>query len=191
MADGKHMFFAAIGSLVVLILGIALLAWPNHRQMRTVLDEVAVLEKKVSSLGAQTVEVERLACEYSDVKRRVEAQFKEIPETPDISGLIRKLSLPVDGTTILDQTFTAGSANSAVAGQDAAELVMPLNIDMVANFDSVFALICAAESMERLVRVSSMHLVAERGETEGESPMVMATVGLEAVFEPSAVEEVN
>ena len=85
MADGKHMFFAAAGSLVVLMLGIALLAWPSYRQTREVRNEVAALEKKVSSLSARTADVERLASEFSDLRRQVENNLKAIPESPDVA----------------------------------------------------------------------------------------------------------
>ena len=35
---------------------------------------------------------------------------------PDVAGVIRRLSLPIDGLRVLDQTFTAGRAGAAASG---------------------------------------------------------------------------
>ena len=97
---------------------------------------------------------------------------------------------------------------------------MPLTVDMQATFDSVFALIRNAESMDRLVRVASVRVMCKREFTAESaesaektsrksrsafsassavnnplesdrfgSPILKASVGLEAIYEPPAGQE--
>jgi hypothetical protein len=106
-----------------------------------------------------------------------------------MASVIRKLSLPVDKVTVHDQTFTAGTATSAIPGHsEVTTMAMPLTVEMQATFDSVFAMVRAAESMSRLVRVSSVRVLCKR-EKDEEPPVLTASVGLEAIFEPEVAEE--
>jgi len=189
MSDGRHLLLAVAGALLILGLGVVLLVWPSHRQTAALQDEIAALKGKSEGLAAQTEQVEHLADAYSRLKRRVAEDLKYIPQSPDIAGLMRKLSLPVDGRTVLDQTFTAGSASSAITGEESPEQAMPLTVDMKAAFDSVLALIRAAESIDRLVRVASIRMIAERGEQGVDAPLLTASVGLEVVYQPPCEEE--
>jgi Tfp pilus assembly protein PilO len=189
MNDGKHLMIAITGGLLVILLGGALLVWPSYRKAHAIRQEVVELREKISGLAGQTGKVEQLADELEAARRRVGEDLKFVPETADVAGLMRKLSLPVDGRTVLDQTFTAGNPCDAVLGEDFDERVLPLTVDMEATFDSVFALICAAERMDRLVRVSSVRVAAERPGGGPEVPMLTASVGLEVVYDPPAAEE--
>ena len=121
--------------------------------------------------------------------RQVREKFNVIPPAPNIAGLMRRLSLPVDGRTVLDQTFTAGSPIHAGGGESTNEEAMPLTVDIEATFDSVFALIRRAETMDRLVRVVSVRMVADRKHDDREEPLLTATVGLEAIFDATQAEE--
>lgn len=189
MSDSKHLMIAVAGGLLVLLLGGALLVWPNYREARAIRQEVVELRGKISGLAGQTGKVEQLADELEAARRRVGEELKLVPETADVAGLMRKLSLPVDGRTVLDQTFTAGNPCDAVPGESFSERALPLTVDMEATFDSVFALICAAERMDRLVRISSVRVAAERPGDGPDVPMLTASVGLEVVYDPPVVEE--
>ena len=189
MSDSKHLMIALAGGLLVLLLGGALLVWPNYREARVIRQDVLELRGKISGLAGQTGKVEQLADELEAARHRVGEELKLIPETADVAGLMRKLSLPVDGRTVFDQTFTAGNPCDAVLGEDLNERVLPLTVDMQATFDSVFALICAAERMDRLVRISSVRVAAERPADGPDVPTLTASVGLEVVYDPPVVEE--
>jgi len=189
MNDRKHLMIALAGGVLVLVLGGVLLVWPNYREARAIRAEVVELRGKISGLAGQTGAVEQLADELEAARCRMAEELKLVPESPDVADLMRKLSLPVDGRTVLDQTFTAGKPCDAVLGEDFNERALPLTVDMEATFDSVFALICAAERMDRLVRVASVRMAAERPADGPEVPMLTASVGLEVVYDPPAVEE--
>jgi Tfp pilus assembly protein PilO len=152
------------------------------------------LQAKVAGIGGQTQQLEHLVSEVARAQNRVDNELKTIPETPDLAGLIRKLSQDVDRVRVLDQTFTAGTPAEAIIGSKAEVEAMPLTVDMESTFDSVFALIQNVESIDRLVRVSSVRIGCKRevnAQTAAQidAPIVKATVSLEAIFEPPAAQE--
>ena len=132
--------------------------------------------------------IDRLAADLDELTRRVETEHKVIPESADIAGLMRVLSMPVDGVTIRDQTFTTGQPKEAVVGGDLTAMATPLTIDMVARFDSIFALIQAAESLDRLLRVESLNMVCEHPEGEDEL-FASASVSLDVIYDPPGARE--
>jgi hypothetical protein len=155
---------AVVAMIAVVGLGGLLLAWPAYR-------EAAVLDGQTQELWAKG---ERYG---------VDTGLKPIPESADIAGLMRVLSLAVDGSNIRDQMFDAGDPKEAASGSGLTALATPLTIDMEARFDAVFALLRTAESMDRLLRVSTVQLVCKHLDEE-EEPFAKATVVLEAVYNP-------
>src|SRR5690606_22693203 len=134
------------------------------------------LRARIANLEHSTQDVERLTAEVAQQRLRIEREFKIIPESADIASLIRKLSLPVDQTMVRDQTFTAGSPGDAIPGGASPLQAIPLMVDMEATFDSVFALVRSAESVDRLVRVSSVRMMCKRDEAQNDRPILKATV---------------
>jgi len=193
MWDTRHIVVTAVIPFVLLCAGVAGLVWPTYAQMHETRDEIRTLERKVESLPQVTESVEGLAEQLDELQVAMDSDLKIIPEHAEIASLIRRLSLPVDGRTVRDQTFTTGSPNSAIAGaKDPEVLAMPLTVDMEANFDSLIAMIRAAESMERLVRVSTVRIQRE-GDNGGKTdhrghPVLTASVSLEAIYRARSVE---
>lgn len=165
------------------------LAWPGYRQSATINRQIDALKLKVAGLSDQTGIARSLAEKLFRAQTRIEHQLKSIPNSPEVAELIRKLSLPVDQTRVADQTFTAGSPSDAIVGMKSPMRVMPLTVEMEAAFDSVFALMRNAESLNRLVRITSVTISCKRDEKKPDSSMVKATVGLDAIFEPPGGEE--
>lgn len=191
MWDSKHILLSVVGPGVVLAIGVGVAVWPTYRKAQELRTEVNTLEQKVHGLDGATSQVEKLAADLGNIQKQINGNLKFIPEQADIASIIRRLSLPVDGNTVLDQTFTTGASNPAIPGDDKATVELtPLTVDMEANFDSVFALIRAAESMDRLIRVSNIRLECnrdkERNDYDGK-PLLRASVGLEAVYHKAEV----
>ena len=182
MSNSQHLLVAVFLMFVIVVAGGAVFVVPTYRKASDARTKVANLREKVTGLSGQTEVVEQLAGEVAAVRTHVEEDLKTIPPTPDIAELMRKLSLPVDGVVVQDQTFTAGSPGEAVIGRETAAEAMPLTVEMLARFDSVFATIRAAEAMPRLVRVASVRLEAEGDGGRGDSPMLDASVRLEAIY---------
>lgn len=190
MFSGKHIMLSSAGLLAALALGFGFIVWPNYREASSIRRQIADLREKMEDLQGRTQALDRLGMEVSQARHRVDHDLKQIPDAADIAGLIRKLSQDVDHQTVLDQTFTAGTANDAVAGGESPMMAMPLTVDMEATFESVFALLRNAESMSRLIRVASVHVACKRDEKKPQegAPVVRATVGLEAIYDGPAPE---
>jgi len=178
---------AVVTALGIFVAGGALFAFPPYQERRAIGAEVLDLEERIQDLGDLTGEVESLAKEFTALRRELDQDYKVIPEQPGIAEIMRKLSLTVDGATVLEQTFTAGGAGDAVIGAEYDEQAVRLSVEMDAGFDAVFALVRAAEKLDRLVRIGTVRLTAVR--EEGHGPTTLnASVGLDVIFEPSLVE---
>jgi len=179
---------AALGLFALVVVGWLSIVRPAYREAGAVHERVAELRRKSEGAVGQAREIDRLRAELAAASKRIESEFKVIPASPNIAGLMRALSRPVDGITIQDQTFTAGQPKDTVAGGGFPFQALPLTVDMVAHFDALFALLRAAESQEHLVRVSAVNMAVSRDEAEA-VPLVTASLRLEAVFEPVRAQE--
>ena len=156
---------------------------PNYREARTLHRQIADLQRRAGTLVTRSEVVDKLAHEVQLASEHAANDLKSIPDSPDVAGLIRKLSLPIDGVTVIEQTFTAGTPGEAIVGGEHSAMAMPLAADMYATFDSIMALINKAESMSRLVRVASVRLLCKRDEQKTDVPLLSASIGLEAVYD--------
>lgn len=188
MNHQRKMLFAAIGLVLAAALMGAFVIWPNYRTATIVKKQVYELNARIARFGRQTDEKNVLESELGQAENRVNHELKTIPETPDVAALIRKFSQHVDRVRVLDQTFTAGTTGDALIGSKSTVQAMPLTVDMHATFDSVFALVQNAESIDRLVRVSSIRVACKRDEKlplEADLTIVKASILLESIFDPT------
>ncbi len=186
MSSRRHLAFAILSLLAVVTFGGVLLVWPSYREAARHDRRTVLLHQKGKNYDAQARRIDTLTKQVEQMTRRMETELKAIPETPDIADLMRRLSMPVDGVHVYDQTFTAGDPREAVPGGDLPILVQPLTVEMDARFDSIFALTRLAESMDRLLRVSSINIAVDRTNTE--DTIASASIVLESVFDPPTRE---
>jgi hypothetical protein len=158
------------------------------------------LKSRIAGLGDRSQAVQRLADDVNTERQHVERDLKIIPATADVADLIRKLSYQIDGVTVTDQTFTAGSPTDAIVGGASAAptgpasaaaaapapQAMPVTAEMSATFDSVLGLIDQAENMNRLIRVASVRITCKRDDQKTDVPLLKASVGLEVIYGPSS-----
>ena len=188
MPTNNRSLLGWLGLSVLAVLGWLFIVWPVYRDVGDVNERVAELHRKSEASLGQAKEIELLAEALREASDRIDSEFKSIPDSPNIAGLMRSLSLPVDNVTIRDQTFTAGQPKEAVSGADFPVQTLPLTVEMVSRFDAVFALIRAAEAQDHLVRVSSVS-IASSGDDNQEQPLVTSSVRLGAVFESAHAQE--
>ncbi len=188
MRTNNRLLLGALSLLVLVVVGWLFIVWPVHQEIAAVNEQMAALRQKSEASRGHSQEIERLTTALREASDRIDSEFKIIPDSPNIAGLMRSLSLPVDNVTIRDQTFTAGQPKEAVPGADFPVKTLPLTVEMVSRFDAVFALIRAAEAQDRLVRISSVN-IASSGDDDQEHPLVTASIRLDAVFEPAQAQE--
>jgi Tfp pilus assembly protein PilO len=213
MHSDRNLLIAGAGLTVAVGLTAALFMWPNYKAAAAAHHEASELRSKMALLEGQAHALKQLNADVARSQDYIDTQLKTIPEAPDVASVIRKLSQEVDRVTVIDQTFTAGTPCDAIAGQSPASdapgakaantaaaksggtpkdessmQAMPLNVDMEASFDSLFALIRSAESLNRLVRIISVRAALSTTKQEavpGAPPLLKAAVGLEAIYHPN------
>jgi Tfp pilus assembly protein PilO len=178
-----------------LLLAAGLLVYPAYREVASIARRMESLRAKVESLGGRTAEVERLTRALDEANARIAGELRQVPGEPDVAAIFRRLSLPVDGMAVRDQTFSAGAETEAVPGAELPTKAIPVTVDMLASFEAIFHLLQAAESMERLVRVSTVKVSVDReaAEAAANEGFLAATIELDAVFEqePAPAGEVE
>lgn len=182
MRTTKQMTMGVLAVLVALGLVTAMFILPNYREARDVRTQVKDLQARVTTLESRTHAVDQLAEEVRAAREAAATNLKAIPETADVAGLIRKLSDPIDGMNIVDQTFTAGTAGPAIVGDDTPAMALPVVAEMHSTFESAQAMIRKAEMMRRLVRVSSVRLQCKRDDQKADIPVLVASIGLEVIY---------
>lgn len=175
---------------LVLVVGVGglLLVWPAYRAATALDRQSEVLRNKGENYDLQARRIASLTTQLDEMTHRVDTGLKVIPGSSDIAGLMRTLSMPVDGLHVHDQTFTAGDIGDAVPGGELSARVQPLTVEMVAKFDTIFTLIRKAESMSRLLRIASITIVTEHRPEYEDLTVAKASIVLEAVFDPSLRE---
>ncbi len=172
-----------IGTFVLAVLVMFCFAVPNYKTATTNVQEAKRLEDRINTLERRQVEVQNLRDEYESLVSQVETDYKKVPAAPDNAQIVQALSLDVDGVHVLDQSFVAGSTTNQKTTEDSFS-VQPLAITMEADFESIFAVIRQAESMGRLVRVSSVRIAQPGRNTDSDPTILEAAVGLHAPFNP-------
>ena len=188
MSTRKHLGIAILMLTAVVAVGGMFFVWPVYRKVTKVDRRAAELLTKGRNYDQRLEVINELTVGLVKARHRIEKELRQIPESPDLAGLMRVLSLPVDRVNVRDQTFTAGAAKEAVLDGDMTAMVMPLTVDMVARFDSIFDLIRATESMKRLLRITSVRITSDRQEDE-DQPFAKASVVVEAVYDPPQAPE--
>ena len=66
--------------------------------------------------------------------------------------------------------------------------MQPLAVTLLADFDSIFSVIQSVESMDRLVRISSIRVTRKEAEADVSAPALEAAIGLHAMYDIMEVE---
>ena len=189
MLSHKPLLLAGMCVLLATVLCGALIVLPNYRRAAAIHAQIRELQIKVSGTSTREEVLRELDHRVDESRSHIQRDLKSIPESADIELLVGKLSLPTDGVTVKDQQIAAGQPTDAAQGLDLGAMAMPVTIDMHAQFDAIFALLQAAESMQRLVRVASMHLTRPTeadGSPSDAPPVLAASITLEAIYQPPA-----
>jgi Tfp pilus assembly protein PilO len=170
------------GTFVLTVLFVCLFIVPNYRNGKEAALHSIELENRIEQLERRQVEVETMRQEFANLESQVQSECKIVPNSPDTAQIVKALSLEVDGQYVHDQSFTAGATSTKLNQQDGF-LIQPLAVTLYADFDSIFSIIQNVESMNRLIRVSSLRISAKDIENSGEMPILEASIGLHAMYD--------
>lgn len=190
MMDKRHVMTTVGSFLLVVLLGGAVMVWPVRRELGSLKVKTAELELKAGTADGAAQRVQRLRTQLKEKRRRIDEEFKTIPASPPAANIMRRLSQMVDGDAVHDWSLTQGMVGNAGSDEEATARMIPLTAELRGEFGSVFDLLHAAESMDNLVRISSLNIsAAQNHRIEREAPLLTANVMFEAIYDPRAGKE--
>ncbi|MDP7070065.1 MAG: type 4a pilus biogenesis protein PilO [Phycisphaerales bacterium] len=173
---------ATLGGAVLLTW---LSTWPDWMQARENLTVAAELQRKVGDLDRAEADLARETRRLATSRDRQEQECLRVPATADVAGLMQALSLEVDGQRVRDQTFTVMDRPEAEANRFE---VLPLQIEMEADFERIWRVLEQSERLPRLLRIAGLEisLVDSKEEPGGDEPrMLRAALALDVVYAPA------
>ena len=173
-----------IGTFTLAVLVLFCFAMPNYKTATFNAEEANRLEDRINKLERRQVEVQQMREAYETLVSQVQAEYKHVPVLPNTAQIVQALSLEVDGVHVVDQSFVAGSTTIKASKIEDSFFVQPLAITIESNFDSIFSVIQQAESMNRLIRISSIRISRPERDADHATVMLKAAVGLHAPFDP-------
>jgi Tfp pilus assembly protein PilO len=170
------------GTFILTVLFVCFFIKPNYRIANLASVHALELENRIEQLERRQVEVEKMHQDYIAMQEQVRLDCKRVPSSPDTAQIVKALSLEVDGQYVYDQSFTAG-ASSTRFQQEGGFANQPLAVTLHADFESIFTVLQNVESMNRLIRVSSLRITSTKVGENGEMPVLEAAIGLHAMFD--------
>jgi len=172
-----------LGTFVLVVLVLFCFAMPNYKTATFNAGEASRLEDRINKLERRQVEVQQMREEYETLVSQVHGEYKNVPGSPGTAQIVQALSLEVDGVHVVDQSFVAGSKSNKINKNEDAFFVQPLAITMEADFNSIFSVIEQAETLNRLIRVSSIRISRSERDADTTSVMLEAAVGLHVPYD--------
>jgi Tfp pilus assembly protein PilO len=179
---------AVLAALLVVGLGGLLLVWPSYRELAQINLQTEVLRDKGENHHLQVRNIANLRTELDRTRDQIASDLKVIPDSPDVADVMRILSKPLDGVYVHDQTFRSGNTREAVPGSDMPVRVQPLTVEIEGRFGAIFDLIVSVESMQRLVRISSLRVECDHKADDYDWRVAKASIVLEAVYNDASGE---
>jgi Tfp pilus assembly protein PilO len=169
-------------TFILTVLFVCFFILPNYKSSQYASKGALELEARVAQLERRQVEVEQIYADFLFMESQVVAECKLVPDSPDTAEIVRALSLEVDGHHVLDQSFTAGATSSKLQ-QENGFIIQPLAVTLHADFDAIFSVVQNVESMNRLIRISSLRISSSESDSASESPVLEASIGLHAMYD--------
>lgn len=123
----------------------------------------AETERLHEMVAAETVPAAKLSSVAHEADRRSRMMEMERVDSlpvgpPDLADVIRRLSLPIDGVRVVDQTFTARRSASAGIGAPEWWKSSPVHVELVADWASIRGFLKLVDDLPTPVRTTSFRL---------------------------------
>lgn len=171
-----------LGGVVLIVLCItAFFTWPNYARAGQLSDQAAELDRKIGHLHDVEEDLQRGETMLAELQSVQASACRHIPDRPEVASLMNRLSMGVDGQTVLDQTFTVRGRGTLTEG--ARFEVLPLVVELETTFENVYDIVHRVEGLDRLVRVTSIRMSSRDAQFEQMTPTLHAAIGLDVVYE--------
>lgn len=180
MSTNRNMLL--LGTVVLLgVMAARFLVHPLHARAEEIDREYAELLDRVDGWPGEEAVLAPIRNELDRRRAMAEKEQRPVPAHPDLAGLIRRLSLEIDGDRVIDQTFVAGRRGPAATAAPDSWRSIPLTMELVSEFEALNELLVRIENSPDPVRITRLSI--ERVEKPGNGPSVArATLVLDAVY---------
>lgn len=136
-----------------------------HAEASSLEHEVVVLTDRIAASSVPEARLESVRGEQSRRRAMLLAEdFDRLPVgAPDLAEVIRRLSLPIDGERVLDQTFTAGRPGAAAHEAPSAWRATPVRVELVGDWSAVSSLLSLVDDLPGPVRTTTLRLHRQDG----------------------------
>lgn len=133
---------------------------PLHVRAAIIENETERLREMVAEETVPAAELAAVVREATRRGRMIETEKVDSLPTgpPDLAGVIRRLSLPIDGIRVMDQTFTARRSASAGIGAPAWWKSRPVQVEIVADWSSIRGFLELVDDLPNPVRTTTFRL---------------------------------
>ena len=180
MNDRKYL----IAAIVVAVIGFSAVRFmvsPLHARADRINAAHASLLERISGWPGEEALLAPLRNEIQNRRSLIAREQRPVPGQPDLAGLIRRLSLEIDGKHVIDQTFVAGRRGPAATGAPEHWRSVPLTVELVSDFPTLFALVQKIEETSEPVRVTKITIERLKGEEFGS--MARTVLVLDAIHQ--------
>lgn len=133
---------------------------PLHVRASTLEGDVADLQVRIAESSVPEARLDAARLERDRRRSMLVGEgFDRLPGgTPDVAGVIRRLSLPIDGLRVFDQTFTAGRAGAAASGGPEGWRATPVRLEVVGDWAAIRELLGLVDDLPGPVRTTALRL---------------------------------
>jgi Tfp pilus assembly protein PilO len=146
---------AALASVGVIVLMVAVLILPKASQVRAKQREVGQAEKQESVLRLQVQQLQAAAREAPKNRRQLAKLQAAIPPTADLPGLLRLLNSAADQSGV---DFMSVSPGQPAGSADGKTSVIQTQITVVGGFFAVDQYLFRLETLPRAARVNTVQV---------------------------------
>ena len=157
------------------------LVHPLHARADDVNRDYEELLARVDGWPGKDAVLAPLRSELSRRTSMMETEQRPVPARPDLAGLIRQLSLDIDGTRVIDQTFAAGRRGPAATAAPETWRSVPLTMELVSEYDALNELLLRIERSPDPIRITRLSVERIDGAVSGRA-IARATLVLDAVY---------
>jgi hypothetical protein len=149
----------------------ALATWfgvrPLHVRAADLEQDVLSLHERIADAAVPEARLDAARVERDRRRNMLRTEgFDRVPKgTPDLAGVIRRLSLPIDGLRVRDQTFTAGRPGPAANLVSEDWRATPVRVELSGDWTAIRELLALVDALPVPVRTTKV--VLRRVELDG------------------------
>ncbi len=155
---------AAGASVLVAVLGVALLVLPKMGQVREAREGLEEARAQEQTLRNRLASLEEARQRAGEVRRAIEELEAQVPPTADLPGMIRLLARAADRAAV---DFFSVAPGAPTADEAGGFSIVPAQITVTGSYFSLSEFLYRLETLPRAVKVITMTISPATGEAGG------------------------